>query len=89
MQGPSNEDYKTKALKRALVTEVSQAFLAQKLQCRPIEGHDLPLGELQRQQLARQREEGVSAEVIDIENIEEIPCEIQQADDILSMLLPF
>jgi hypothetical protein len=31
MQGvstPSNEDYKTKALKRALVTEVSQAFLA-------------------------------------------------------------
>lgn len=25
---PSNEDYKTKALKRALATEVSQAFLA-------------------------------------------------------------
>ena len=84
---PSNEDYKTKALKRALVTEVSQAFLAQKLQCRPIEGHDMPLGELQRQ-LQRQAHGETQAQIIEVQNIESIPCEIPEADDILSMLMP-
>jgi hypothetical protein len=44
----SNEDYKTKALKRALQTEVSHAFLAHKLQCKPIEGFDIPLNELHK-----------------------------------------
>lgn len=44
--GPSNEDYKTKHLKRALQTEVSTALLAQRIQCKPIEGHDMPLLDL-------------------------------------------
>lgn len=45
------EDYRTKALKQALASELQTTLLAGRLQCKPIEGHDMPLGELQKQLL--------------------------------------
>ena len=79
--GGTMDDLKTKTLKNALQTEVSNAMLAQKLQCRPIEGHDIPLAQLQ------QDIQGSSA-LLEVEVIEKIENEISDSEQLLSMLLP-
>lgn len=83
----SVEDYKTKALKRALQTEVSSALLQSKLQCKPIEGHDIPLGQLQKE-IQSQLVGNSSAHLLEVEVIEKIENEISETDQLLSMLLP-
>ena len=49
IQQTSTDDFRTRALKKTLAQDIQMTMLAQKLQCKPIEGHDIPLSELQRQ----------------------------------------
>lgn len=44
----SMDDFKTKAIKKGLMEDVKMTMLANKLQCKPIEGHDIPMQELQQ-----------------------------------------
>ena len=62
-------------------------MLTNKLQCKPIEGHDLPLKELEKQ-LKGVKIGETQAELIEIEVMEYVPNEIKETDEILSMLLP-
>ena len=45
-QQPAREDFKTTALKKGLLDDAKGALVAEKLQCKPIQGHDLPLSAL-------------------------------------------
>ena len=40
------DDFKTTALKKGLLNDTKGALAAEKLHCRPIQGHDLPLSAL-------------------------------------------
>ena len=44
------ENFKTTALKKGLLDDTKGALAAEKLQCRPIQGHDLPLSALNMRQ---------------------------------------
>ena len=61
--------------------------MAHKLQCKPIEGYDIPLSELQKQ-LQNQQTGETKAKLLEIENIEGIQQEISDTEEILSMLMP-
>ena len=47
----SNDDNKTRILKKTLASDIQMSVLTQQLQCKPIEGHDLPISEIQRKTL--------------------------------------
>lgn len=44
-QGRSKEDIQTQTLKATMLDDVKEALAAEKLDCRPIKGHDFPLGQ--------------------------------------------
>ena len=44
-QGRSKEDLQTQTLKATMLDDVKEALAAEKLDCRPIKGHDFPLGQ--------------------------------------------
>jgi len=45
--GRDKDDFKTKSIKKALIDDVKGALVAERLQCKPIHGHDLPLSAVQ------------------------------------------
>ena len=61
-------------------------MLAQKLDCRPIEGHDLPLGDLQKSLHSSALAKGHV--LLEVQNIESTENEIKESEKILTMLMP-
>ena len=96
MGGPGKDDFKTQALKKGLLTDAKEALVAERLQCKPIQGHDLPLSSLQS---AVREQVGLGgAELIEVENLESIAAEkyaeasnsnkLKDEASVLEMLLP-
>ena len=44
-QGRSKEDIQTQTLKQTMLDDVKEVLAAEKLDCRPIKGHDYPLSQ--------------------------------------------
>ncbi|CDW91304.1 UNKNOWN [Stylonychia lemnae] len=86
----STDDNKTRILKKTLASDIQMSVLAQKIQCKPIEGHDLPISELQRKTLSDLDGSSTQkAQLITVENLNSLyPNEIKPEEQILSMLLP-
>ena len=42
----SNDDFKVKAIKKNLVEDIKMTMMANKIQCKPIEGHDFPMSSI-------------------------------------------
>eukprot|EP00347_Sterkiella_histriomuscorum_P000438 403375862 len=84
------EDYKTKLLKQNLTQDIQMTILAQNLDCKPIEGHDLPFSDLQKtisQDIKNQQR--FQAQLLEVDNLESnLPNEIKQSEEILKMLIP-
>ena len=52
IQTRSKEDIQTQTLKQTMLDDVKEALAAEKLDCRPIKGHDYPLSQANRGALA-------------------------------------
>lgn len=71
--------------------DVKMAMLANRLQCKPIEGHDIPFADIQRAiQGERSGLQSVNkAQLLDVQNIESMSGnEITNGEQILQMLMP-
>ncbi len=83
--GTAPEDFKTKAIKKSLLHDVRQTVLANKLQCKPIEGHDIPLTVLDRKESLNSmvKMEAASKPVLyEVETIEQLANEISSNEKI-------
>ena len=71
---PLKEDFKTTALKRGLLDDAKGALVAERLQCKPIQGHDLPLSQLGlRQSAASAAKVGMGgALLVEVENMDKV-----------------
>ena len=95
-QGPGKDDFKQQALKKGLLNEVKEALAAERLQCKPIHGHDIPL--IQLQSKTREKVGLGGAEIVEVENLDNVATYIENEDmqnnklkdeaSILDMLLP-
>ena len=72
MGGQKGDDFKTAALKKGLLTDTKGALVAERLQCRPIQGHDLPLSKLNMQQQSFQKVGMGGAQLVEIENLDKV-----------------
>ena len=73
-QQPAREDFKTTALKKGLLDDAKGALVAEKLQCKPIQGHDLPLSALSmRQSTGSVGKVGMGgAMLVEVENMDKV-----------------
>ena len=74
MGGPTRDDFKTTALKKGLLNDAKGALVAEKLQCRPIQGHDLPLSSLNMKQVTSSTQKlGMGgAQLVEVENLDKV-----------------
>lgn len=74
MGGPTRDDFKTTALKKGLLNDAKGALVAEKLQCRPIQGHDLPLSSLSMKQVTSSTQKlGMGgAQLVEVENLDKV-----------------
>ena len=70
----TKEDFKTQALKKGLLNDTKGALAAEKLHCRPIQGHDLPLSALNMRQSTSSRQKLAlgEAQLVEVEHLDKV-----------------